>query len=93
MQKGIGDVTGGDDTTACAAGARCVAPGAEGGTPNRGHARDVRVVVEVRPVQGNLVFEITARDDPALPGAVALEVKEDTARRSGLGLDGFLPIR
>jgi hypothetical protein len=93
LQKGVGDVTGGDDTTACAAGARRVAPGAEGGTSYRGHARNVGVVVEIRPVQGDLVFEITARDDAALPGAVAFEVKEHTARRSGLGLDGLLPIR
>jgi hypothetical protein len=34
--------------------------------------------MEVRPVQGNLVLEITACDNSALPGAVALEVEQDT---------------
>jgi hypothetical protein len=49
--------------------------------------------VKVRPVQGNLVLEVTACDDSALPGAVALEVEQDTTRCSGLGLDGLLVVR
>ena len=49
--------------------------------------------MKIRSVQGHLVFEITARDDAAFPGAVALEVEKDTAWRGGFGLDSLLPVR
>jgi hypothetical protein len=93
LQKSISDVTSGDDTAAGATRAGCVAVGAEGGTSNRGYSGHITIVVEVRTVQCNLVLKVTARDDSALPGAVALEVKEDAAWRSGFGLDGLFPVR